>query len=127
MTAFTTELLESGVQVITLDMADETMNVLREELIEDFNTVFTEAGQNPDVTGIIFRSGKDSFIAGADIAMIDNAITAQDVAALSKALQDTTILIEKLSKPTAAVIHGCLLYTSPSPRDQRGSRMPSSA
>ena len=33
MTAFTTELLESGVQVITLDMADETMNVLREELI----------------------------------------------------------------------------------------------
>ena len=25
------------------------------------------------------------------------------------------------------VISGCLLYTSPSPRDQRGSRMPSSA
>ena len=24
-------------------------------------------------------------------------------------------------------ISGCLLYTSPSPRDQRGSRMPSSA
>ena len=27
----------------------------------------------------------------------------------------------------SAVIPGCLLYTSPSPRDQRGSRMPSSA
>ena len=25
------------------------------------------------------------------------------------------------------VYDGCLLYTSPSPRDQRGSRMPSSA
>ena len=25
------------------------------------------------------------------------------------------------------VVNGCLLYTSPSPRDQRGSRMPSSA
>ena len=25
------------------------------------------------------------------------------------------------------VAKGCLLYTSPSPRDQRGSRMPSSA
>ena len=24
-------------------------------------------------------------------------------------------------------VSGCLLYTSPSPRDQRGSRMPSSA
>ena len=28
---------------------------------------------------------------------------------------------------TAALIEDCLLYTSPSPRDQRGSRMPSSA
>ena len=25
------------------------------------------------------------------------------------------------------LLEGCLLYTSPSPRDQRGSRMPSSA
>ena len=28
---------------------------------------------------------------------------------------------------TAAAMWDCLLYTSPSPRDQRGSRMPSSA
>ena len=27
----------------------------------------------------------------------------------------------------AIVVGGCLLYTSPSPRDQRGSRVPSSA
>ena len=27
----------------------------------------------------------------------------------------------------ASSVYGCLLYTSPSPRDQRGSRMPSSA
>ena len=27
----------------------------------------------------------------------------------------------------AGVVNACLLYTSPSPRDQRGSRMPSSA
>ena len=27
----------------------------------------------------------------------------------------------------AGIVKGCLLYTSPSPRDQRGSRMPSSA
>ena len=29
--------------------------------------------------------------------------------------------------PTHTIHYGCLLYTSPSPRDQRGSRMPSSA
>ena len=36
------------------------------------------------------------------------------------------IWIKKRFKAFAEVI-GCLLYTSPSPRDQRGSRMPSSA
>ena len=54
----------------------------------------------------------------------------------------TQLLVEKLTeKETEGSIHllrafrekfggdlfGCLLYTSPSPRDQRGSRMPSSA
>ena len=34
---------------------------------------------------------------------------------------------ESASNPTMAYIKTCLLYTSPSPRDQRGSRMPSSA
>ena len=29
--------------------------------------------------------------------------------------------------PAHCLVKGCLLYTSPSPRDQRGSRMPSSA
>ena len=33
----------------------------------------------------------------------------------------------KFSDITACVLSSCLLYTSPSPRDQRGSRMPSSA
>ena len=33
----------------------------------------------------------------------------------------------KKNKKTTADHHACLLYTSPSPRDQRGSRMPSSA
>ena len=31
------------------------------------------------------------------------------------------------NKPNKCYINDCLLYTSPSPRDQRGSRMPSSA
>ena len=32
-----------------------------------------------------------------------------------------------LAMPLALLLFVCLLYTSPSPRDQRGSRMPSSA
>ena len=37
------------------------------------------------------------------------------------------ILLHPDDRPLWELTHGCLLYTSPSPRDQRGSRMPSSA
>ena len=36
-------------------------------------------------------------------------------------------LIEGMNNAQILKLAGCLLYTSPSPRDQRGSRMPSSA
>ena len=35
--------------------------------------------------------------------------------------------VDTLMKYLARYLKSCLLYTSPSPRDQRGSRMPSSA
>ena len=34
---------------------------------------------------------------------------------------------DQVKKAIFSLIYPCLLYTSPSPRDQRGSRMPSSA
>ena len=37
------------------------------------------------------------------------------------------VFLQKSRNATAAKPFFCLLYTSPSPRDQRGSRMPSSA
>ena len=37
------------------------------------------------------------------------------------------ILRDKTASPTEPSIKGCLLYTSPSPRDSCASRMPSSA
>ena len=37
------------------------------------------------------------------------------------------VLLKPQGNSTSEVIHGCLLYTSPSPRDLSTSRMPSSA
>ena len=36
-------------------------------------------------------------------------------------------LVSDALEPIKGMLNSCLLYTSPSPRDQRGSRMPSSA
>ena len=43
--------------------------------------------------------------------------------------EETNKIYAKLPKAdeTGVMLRFCLLYTSPSPRDQRGSRMPSSA
>ena len=75
-----------------------------------------------------------------DMLIVDRSITASDgrivIAVLNgeltvkrfKLLGRTAQLHSENSKYTPITLHeGCLLYTSPSPRDQRGSRMPSSA
>ena len=41
--------------------------------------------------------------------------------------EDNSFTFETKTAPASYLIKNCLLYTSPSPRDQRGSRMPSSA
>ena len=54
------------------------------------------------------------------VGFVDNiAVTLRDYRVYT-ALFAAEVIIER-------VAIGCLLYTSPSPRDQRGSRMPSSA
>ena len=56
-----------------------------------------------------------------------------DEALISDEFCDETkkISVDKISESDVLPVHGhintCLLYTSPSPRDQRGARMPSSA
>ena len=47
-------------------------------------------------------------------------------AAVRETLEETGWDVEPTSV-TGIYLYTCLLYTSPSPRDQRGSRMPSSA
>ena len=57
-------------------------------------------------------------------------ITPGDTALIQIQLKkDTTLTAPELPKGwlVSSDLNDCLLYTSPSPRDQRGSRMPSSA
>ena len=59
-----------------------------------------------------------AFISGAERLMAKYGIEEALVLAAGKPIEDTIGFRR---------FYVCLLYTSPSPRDQRGSRMPSSA
>ena len=58
------------------------------------------------------------------LARIDDFVSMEFPFVPTKKAAMSKNLVHSLSDD---LLEGCLLYTSPSPRDQRGSRMPSSA
>ena len=77
------------------------------------------------VRGCSNTSCSQSFNAGVDIFMVPDEWQELYKTTL-KQVKNGTIPLERLDDAVRRIL-SCLLYTSPSPRDQRGSRMPSSA
>ena len=64
----------------------------------------------------------------ADYLLVVNVASMADYEALTRRLFEGDDNVKRFRTSVAlASLKTCLLYTSPSPRDQRGSRMPSSA
>ena len=87
-----------------------TVNGLTAALNGGFETAFTDGSVNGINLGYQIRRAKAAF-SGQKLSE-DAATVKTDFSSLAVSGQFN---------------NGCLLYTSPSPRDQRGSRMPSSA
>ena len=62
-----------------------------------------------------------------DIDLLLDQLGYKDLEEFSKSVLPKNIFIKEKLGLSDAMSEDCLLYTSPSPRDQRGSRMPSSA
>ena len=67
---------------------------------------------------------------GSEVAQVVLGVPFIHLTAVSEAVAGKNgieIAAQNCSDKDSGAYTGCLLYTSPSPRDQRGSRMPSSA
>ncbi|XP_075261426.1 trifunctional enzyme subunit alpha, mitochondrial-like [Convolutriloba macropyga] len=102
--------LIDGVAVVSLNVPDSKMNVLNEAVIEEMPLVLDAIEGNEDVKGaLIISSKKGSFIAGADIKMLDKCANAEEAETIAKHGQSLNDRIESCSKPVVAAIAGpCL-------------------
>jgi len=107
---FSLNLRDDGVGVITMDVAGESMNVLKAAFADEIKALLDEIRSNKNIKGLVIISGKaDSFIAGADITMLDGCKTAQEATDIAAMGQQMFGQLEALNIPLIAAIHGpCL-------------------
>ncbi|MCO7253317.1 fatty acid oxidation complex subunit alpha FadJ [Dickeya oryzae] len=96
--------------VITVDVPGEKVNTLKAEFAEQMQTVLSQARQYNGLQGLIILSGKPaSFIAGADIGMLDACADVASAQKLAETGQHTLDAIAHLPFPVVAAIHGSCL------------------
>lgn len=64
------ELLDDGVMLATIDMPGRSMNVFSSALMDALEALIEDVEATPDVRSVVLASGKSSFLAGADLAMV---------------------------------------------------------
>ncbi|MFP2769518.1 fatty acid oxidation complex subunit alpha FadJ [Oceanisphaera sp. KMM 10153] len=101
---------EDGIGIITMDVPGESMNTLRASFVDEIQALLADIAADSSIRGLVLCSGKaDSFIAGADVRMLDECQTAEQAGALSRAGQQIFNQLQALEIPLIAAIHGpCL-------------------
>ena len=100
-----------GIATITWDMPNRAMNVLNEASMTAYAGALESALKDEKVKGIIITSGKDSFIAGADLEMILGLDTS-DASKLMEQFSQLQKMFRRQEtggKPIVAAINGTAL------------------
>ena len=96
---------------VIFDRQGSSANIFDADAMRDLATHVEAIRSNTSITGVVFESAKNSiFIAGADVtAFIDNGDSAEALEQLVADGQAVFTMIEALSVPTLAAIHGACL------------------
>ena len=96
--AFQLSVDPNGIGRLVFDLPNEKVNKLSLPILEELEAIVDNLAKRNDIKALVILSGKeDVFIAGADLHSFE------------KIFKDPSQLDN--------LIHSCLLYTSPSPRD----------
>jgi 3-hydroxyacyl-CoA dehydrogenase / enoyl-CoA hydratase / 3-hydroxybutyryl-CoA epimerase len=101
---------DDGIAVLTMDVPGETMNTLKAEFGPEISDVIAQIKGDPSIKGLVVISGKaDSFVAGADISMLDACTSSDAAKALSQQGHKVFSELEGLYIPVVAAINGACL------------------
>ena len=104
-----------GIGVATLDMPGRPFNVFSDDMIDELDALTTTIEQARGLKGVVVTSGKDAFMAGADLAMVRGFTTLRfehDAATIRRSFSRLSYLLrrfEKLTVPTVAAVNGLAL------------------
>lgn len=110
LTSFTLSIRDDKIALLTMDVPGESMNVLKASFAKEIEQILTQLAADSTLKGVVFISGKkESFIAGADISMLDDCGTAEEAEAIARMGQQMFDRLAQLRLPVVAAIHGpCL-------------------
>ena len=104
---------KDGVAILTLDVKDKPMNVMTPEFLSDIRELGGKIAADDRAKGAVLTSGKDSFMAGADlkaiVAEFGPDADASRVYEWCRALQQAYRDLETCGKPVAVAINGTAL------------------
>ncbi|WP_144213959.1 fatty acid oxidation complex subunit alpha FadJ [Shewanella donghaensis] len=101
---------EDGIAILTMDVPGETMNTLKAEFGPEISDILTEIKTDASIKGVVVISGKaDSFVAGADITMLDECTSVAAAKELSQQGHVVFNELENLTIPVVAAINGACL------------------
>ncbi len=108
--ALSYEVRDDGVAIVTYDVPGDSVNTLQASFGAELEAVIQALVEQPAVKAAVIVSGKrDTWVAGADIRMLQQADTAEAAEKLSRMGQDGLQRLAALSKPVVAAIHGAAL------------------
>jgi len=113
-----------GIALLTIDLPNTGMNVFNAQLIEDLDTCVDRVLADDNIKGAVITSGKDAFLAGADLNMLGSSAGGEQTPEeafesafrLNKILRkmetgdkNRKVLMKEGTKPFAAAVNGLAL------------------
>ncbi|CAF3621431.1 unnamed protein product [Rotaria sp. Silwood1] len=101
---------QDGIAVVLFNQENSKVNTLSRGMMDEFVPLFNQLQNDDKVKGIVVMSAKPgSFIAGADINMLESAKNRDELFKISRHGQDVMNQIEQSRKPIVAAISGSCL------------------